>query len=84
MADIYEQLDELVDSDPIKLRDEAYALLARAEKAEAVIARARKAAEEMAATPPGYGKPPTARGAWARAGRVILAALDAKEAGESQ
>ncbi|MEO3856135.1 hypothetical protein ABGB08_14610 [Acrocarpospora sp. B8E8] len=67
-----------------KLMDALIATLARAEEAEVIVARVRKAADEMAATPPGYGKPPTARGTWARAGRVILAALDAKDAGESQ
>lgn len=34
MSDLREQLDQLVDTDPIELRDQAYLLLARAEKAE--------------------------------------------------
>lgn len=37
----YQRLDELVDTDPIQLRDEAWAYLKRAEKAEAAIERVR-------------------------------------------
>lgn len=33
--DLYARLDELVDTDPLRLRDEAFALFRRAEEAEA-------------------------------------------------
>lgn len=41
----HEELDELVDVDPIRLRDEAFKLRARAEQAEAAVARVRRLCE---------------------------------------
>lgn len=45
MGHDHDRLDQLVDTDPIELRDQAYALLSRAEQAEATIERVRAAIE---------------------------------------
>lgn len=49
----HEELDELVDVDPLRLRNEAYNLRHRAEQAEAAIARVRELAERFGVTDPG-------------------------------
>ncbi|MEU8199502.1 hypothetical protein AB0C10_37535 [Microbispora amethystogenes] len=75
----FDHLDELVDTDPLRLRDEAFALRARAGQAEAAIARVRDLAEDWKNTPPldeidwEYCDPTAGHRS---AGRRILAVLD--------
>lgn len=49
----YDYLDELVDTDPIQLRNEAYAMRVRVEQAEATIARVRERLDALIAA--GFG-----------------------------